>query len=77
MDSDRLNRWLTLGANVGVLVGIILLIVELDQSRDMMRSQIRNEMSTEIVGLLNDVAYSSEFASILRRGVDGEDLDSV
>ena len=25
MDSDRLNRWLTLGANIGVLAGIGLL----------------------------------------------------
>ena len=38
MDSDRLNRWLTLGANVGVLIRIILLVVELDQNRDMVRS---------------------------------------
>ncbi len=30
MDSDRVNRWLTLGANIGVLIGIILLIVELN-----------------------------------------------
>ena len=77
MDADRLNRWLTLAANVGVLIGIALLLVELNQNRDMMRAQIRNEMSSEIVGLLNDVAYSSEFASIYRRGEDGEELDAV
>jgi len=29
MDTDRLNRWMTLGANLGVLVGVFLLLVEL------------------------------------------------
>ena len=40
MDSDRLNRWLTLVANVGVLVGLILILFELNQNSDLMRSQI-------------------------------------
>ena len=32
MDSDRLNRWLTLGANLGVLAGIFFLAAEIQQS---------------------------------------------
>lgn len=32
MDTDRLNRWLTLGANLGVLIGLAILILELRQS---------------------------------------------
>ena len=32
MDKDRLNRWLTLGANVGVIVGLILVAFEINQS---------------------------------------------
>ena len=40
MDSDRLNRWLSLGANLGVLAGIILIFFELNQNADLMRSQI-------------------------------------
>ena len=74
MESDRLNRWLTLGANLGVLIGIILLIVELDQNRDMMRSQIRNEMASEIAAMLSDLAYSPEFGSVYFRGINDEDL---
>ena len=34
MDSDRLNRWMTLAANVGVLVGIFLLLIELRQNTE-------------------------------------------
>jgi hypothetical protein len=45
MDSDRINRWLTLGANVGVLVGIILLVLELNQNSVLMRAQIFNDLS--------------------------------
>ena len=74
MDKDRLNRWLTLGANLGVLVGIILLIFELDQNREMMRAQTRNEISVGIVDLLSQVATDTQLASLLRRADSGEDL---
>ena len=42
MRSEKVNRWLTLGANVGVLIGILLLVVELSQNREMIRAQTRN-----------------------------------
>ena len=45
MNADRVNRWLTLGANIGVLVGIILLLVELKQNRDLTRAQIHQDRS--------------------------------
>ncbi len=34
MDSEKLNRWLTLGANFGVLVGIIFLAIEIRQNTE-------------------------------------------
>lgn len=40
MDSERLSRWLALGANFGVLVGLFLLIVEIQQNTDMMRAEM-------------------------------------
>ena len=74
MDTDRLNRWLALGANIGVLVGIILLIIEIDQNRDMMRAQTRNEVAGEAIDLLTDIAYNDQYASVQRRGDAGEEL---
>ena len=74
MNSDRINRWLTLGANVGVLVGIILLIVELDQNREMMRAQTRNEIAAEIIDLLTDITNNEQYASVHRRALAGEEL---
>ena len=74
MDKDRLNRWLTLGANFGVLLGIILLILELDQNREMLRAQTRNEISVGIVDLLSQVATDTQLAGLIRRADSGDDL---
>lgn len=37
---DRLNRWLTLAANLGVLLGLIVLIVEVRQSAALARTEL-------------------------------------
>jgi hypothetical protein len=74
MDSDRLNRWLTLGANLGVLVGIILLIVELDQNREMMKAQTRNELSMGLVGIQRGISENNQLADVIARAVANEPL---
>jgi hypothetical protein len=74
MDKDRLNRWLTLGANLGVLVGIILLIFELGQNREMMRAQTRNEISVQLVDLLSQVANGDHLSGLVLRVESGEQL---
>ncbi len=76
MDSNRINRWLSLGANFGVLIGIILLVVELDQNRDMIRAQTRNAIAHQIETRLTFVAGNPELASIQRRGWAGEELSA-
>ena len=40
MKTDKLNSWLSLGANVGVVVGLVLLVLEMRQNTDMMEAQI-------------------------------------
>ena len=45
MNAEHVNRWLTLGANVGVVIGLILLLVELDQNSDLVRAQIHQSRS--------------------------------
>lgn len=48
---DRLNRWLTLGANLGVLLGLIILIIEVRQNATLTRAQMetrRNDLLAEI-----------------------------
>jgi hypothetical protein len=74
MNSERLNRWLTLGANVATLFGLLLVIIQLEQNRELMRAQVRHDMAAGIVELLNSAAGNSQLTSVLRRGGLGEDL---
>jgi len=74
MDSDKTNRWLTLGANIGVLIGIMLLVFELTENREMMRAQTRNDISRQIVDRLSMIANDSQASSMKRRAEVGEEL---
>jgi hypothetical protein len=74
MEADKVNRWLTLGANVGVLIGIMLLIVELDQNREMVRAQTRNDISQQLSNRLLVIGSDSQVANLKRRAETGEEL---
>ena len=43
MNSDKLGRWLTLGANVGVIAGLILVAVQINQNTAITKAQIAND----------------------------------
>jgi hypothetical protein len=43
MNSDRLNKWLTLVANVGILIGLVLVVFEIRQNSDLLRLQFIND----------------------------------
>ena len=47
MDTDKINRWLTLGANLAVFAGIILILIQLNQNADLMRSQVVQSRAQE------------------------------
>jgi hypothetical protein len=74
MAPDKVNRWLTLGANIGVLIGIILLVIELDQNREMIRAQSRSDISRHISDHLSLLGSNRELASLMRRAEAGEEL---
>ena len=44
MNSERLNDWLTLVANVAVVAGIIFLAVEIRQNNELLRSESRQAL---------------------------------
>jgi len=44
LEADRLNRWLTLGANLGVIAGIIFLGFELRQNNQLLVEEARYSM---------------------------------
>ena len=78
MDSDRLNRWLTLGANLGVLAGIVLILIELDQNAELMRSQIIQSRAETAQEAWRLVATSDHLAGIRAKRVQiGNDQEWV
>ena len=64
MDSDRLNRWLTLGANVGVLAGIALIFFELRQNAELMRAQMTQARGDNVVQTYRDLMSSDGWLEI-------------
>lgn len=73
MNLDKLNNWLTLGANLGVLVGIIFLIVEVQQNNLIARAQTRMDIAGSMRE--NILMFSSpEGISIQAKLTRGEDL---
>jgi len=60
LDTEKLNRWLSLGANFGVLVGIVFLAVEIRQNTIMTRAQI-TQSRAEAAMSLADSTYNSAY----------------
>ena len=64
MDSDRLNKWLTLGANVGVLFGIALILFELRQNAELMRAQMTQARGDNVVQTYRELMSSDGWLEI-------------
>lgn len=56
--AEKINSWVTLGANLGVLIGLIVLIVELGQNSDLVRAQIHQARADNFVAHRISVADS-------------------
>jgi hypothetical protein len=74
LNTDHVNKWLNLGANLAVLIGIALLVFELKQNRQIVRAQTRAEISSELTNLLSQVAGDPQLANLIRRADNGDDL---
>ena len=64
MDSEKMNRWLTLGANFGVLVGLVFLVFELKQANDLAEASAYRARGEEIQSSLQAIALSPDLAEI-------------
>jgi len=70
MDTDRLNRWLTLVANLGVIAGIVFLAIEIRQNTATQELQMRMD---RISGLMDPYFESPELVEVWAKvkAVDG------
>ena len=63
MNSDKINRWLTLTANIGVIAGLVLVAVQINQNTQITKAQIANDyyladMDLELAMMGDDPAIS-------------------
>jgi hypothetical protein len=65
---ERLNHWLTLGANIGVVLGLVVLIVEVRQNTMQARSNAAYQFLETSSNLNLAVIENRDVASMLRRG---------
>lgn len=74
MNAEKLNAWLSLGANVGVVIGLVLLIFEISQNTEMMQAQI-NQSRTDTALSEQQAVYTSNHVPALLARIDrGEQL---
>lgn len=81
METDRLNRWLTFGANVGVLFGLFLVAYEirqtnysLDRDYDVFVTEVQGRAREGWREFNGRIIESDEVADIWIRGNAGEAL---
>lgn len=60
--SDRLNRWLTLGANLGVVLGLVILIVEVRQNATLTRADMESRKN-DVLGQIELSLAQPEIAA--------------
>ncbi|MBL4580371.1 MAG: hypothetical protein JKY29_01020 [Gammaproteobacteria bacterium] len=74
MNTDKLNHWLTLGANVGVLAGIIFLVYELQQNTLATQLDVASNFQNSFTDIEMLIAGEPEFAELLVKGREGENM---
>ena len=76
MNSDRLNRWLTLVANFGVVVGLFLLIAEVNHASKLAEVDAYQTRIRDIQELNLHLALSDSLADILSKA-DNEGVEAL
>ena len=76
MDSDRLNRWLTLGANIGVVIGLAVLIYEIRATQYLAETQALVRRGDQIQAAQVQMAMSESLAAIRVKAI-GEGVQSL
>lgn len=74
LNADKVNKWLTLGANLGVLAGIILLAFEISQSSRTSKAEMISNFQDRWITI--DMSWQdAEFASAWAKAMENpEDL---
>jgi hypothetical protein len=74
MDIDRVNRWLTLLANIGVLAGILFLAIEIQLSNRIAIASMEIEMTNHFASI-NESVYTNPVVAALVMKASSPDAD--
>ena len=77
MNAEKVNTWLSLGANIGVVIGLMLLIIEIGQNTDMMRAQINQSRADTALFQQYSMSDTDYIAPIIAKTMRGEQLSDV
>jgi hypothetical protein len=77
MNPEKLNNWLTLGANVGVLAGIVFLVYELQQNTVATQLDVASNFQNSFSEIEMLISGNPEFTDLLMKGRQGENLSSA
>ena len=78
METDKVNRWLTLATNLAVVVGIGFLVIEVQQNTAAIRGQASIAVNDSLASLDRAIYADAEFTDIWIRGRESLDnLDPV
>ncbi len=77
MTADSINRWLTLGANLGVLVGIAFLAIELRQNNELLEAQTRADNFDRMIGFAEQIMENPSLATALEKTEKNEEITGV
>ncbi len=69
VDSDRVTRWLTLAANIGVIVGIVFLVLEMRQNSAIATAQVRLEYAAGWRSV-DESRQDESFAEVLTKSIE-------
>lgn len=68
MNTEKLERWISLGANVGVLAGIVFLGVEIQQNTETTRAQMIQSRAEVAINLAAETFNSEFIPAIIGKG---------
>ena len=77
MDTDRINRWLTLSANIGVIAGLVFVAIEIRTNTESNMIAIDQNYATNWMTINTTIAANSNLAAVFEKGLAGEELDRV
>ena len=69
MNTERLNSWLTLGANIGVFIGIVFLALEVRQTGDALHAQIADSVADGFITLNMATISDPQVANVWLTGI--------